>query len=133
VKPHGDARRYELRAHIIRKYFRTQLGSLNTMPIDYIEYMMGHMVSTYNDIKSKGVEFLRNLYAQAGLSIKPRTKLSKIEQLKLMIEAWGMNPNEILSKEALAMPHRTVIVEQREIEILNQALKQAILKELQQT
>jgi len=33
-------RRYELRLHSLRKYFRTQLGSLNTIPVDYIEYMM---------------------------------------------------------------------------------------------
>lgn len=80
--------RYDLRTHSIRKYFRTQLGSLSTIPTDYIEYMMGHTISTYNDIKMKGVEFLRNLYASSGLSIRPRTKLSKMQQLKLMIEAW---------------------------------------------
>ena len=49
-----------------------------------------------------------------------------------MIEAWGMNPNEILSKKALAMPHRTIIdPEQNQINTLNQALKQAIIEELQ--
>ena len=85
-----------------------------------------------NDIKMKGVEFLRNLYAQSGLTIRPRTKLSKIEQLKLMIEAGGMNPNEVLSKEAMSRPNRTLIdAEQNQIEILNQALKKAILQELQ--
>jgi len=42
-----------------------------------------------------------------------------------------MNPDEILSREALAKPHRTVIEsEKTQIEILNQALKQAIIKEL---
>lgn len=130
----GKKRRYELRAHSIRKYFRTQLGSLSTIPTDYIEYMMGHTISTYNDVKMKGIEFLRNLYASSGLSIKPKTKISKIEQLKLIIEAWGLNPNEILTKEALSSPHRTVVNPQDdEIQVLNQALKQAIIKELQQT
>jgi len=63
-----------------------------------------------------------------------KTKLSKIEQLKLLIEAWGLNPNEILSNEALSMPHRTVVdTMQAEINILNQALKQAIVKELKQS
>jgi hypothetical protein len=28
--------RYRLRPHSIRKYFRTQLSSLNTIPIDYM-------------------------------------------------------------------------------------------------
>ena len=126
--------RYPLRAHSIRKYFRTQLGALNTMPTDYIEYMMGHTVSTYNDIKMKGIEFLRNLYASSGLSIKPKTKMSKIDQLKLIIEAWGMNPNEILSREALSKPHRTIVdPEQETILVLNQALKQAIIEELRST
>ncbi len=130
----NNSRRYELRAHSIRKYFRTQLGSLGTIPTDYIEYMMGHTISTYNDIKMKGIEFLRNLYAQSGLSIKPKTKFSKITQLKLIIEAWGMNPHEILSRKAMSTPHRTIIdPTQNQIEILNQALKQAIVQELKQT
>jgi len=95
--------------------------------------MMGHTISTYNDVKMKGVEFLRNLYAQSGLTIRPRTKLSKIDQLKLIIEAWGMNPNEILSKEAISRPNRTILdSEESQITVLNQALKQAIIKEVHQ-
>jgi len=43
-----------------------------------------------------------------------------------------MNPNEILTREALTTPHRTVVdSEKSQIEALNQALKQAIIKELQ--
>jgi hypothetical protein len=98
---HERKRRYELRAHSLRKYFRTQLGSLSTIPTDYIEYMMGHTISTYNDVKMKGIEFLRNLYACSGLSIRPKTKISRIEQLKLIIEAWGLNPNEILTRSSV--------------------------------
>ncbi|MGD0495731.1 MAG: tyrosine-type recombinase/integrase [Candidatus Bathyarchaeia archaeon] len=129
----GSGRRYQLRAHSIRKYFRTQLGSISTIPTDYIEYMMGHTISTYNDIKMKGVEYLRNLYASSGLSIRPKTRISKIERLKMFAESLGLNPNEVLSEDALAMPHRTVVdPEQRKIEVLNQALKEAILKELRQ-
>jgi len=81
----------------------------------------------------KGVDFLRGLYASSGLSIRPKTKLSKVEQLKTIIEAWGMDPNKILSKEALAMPHRTVIdPKHRQIEVLNQALKKAVIMELRE-
>ena len=88
---------------------------------------------THNDVKGKSIDFLRNLYAQSGLSIKPKTTMSKIEQLKTIIEAWGMNPNEILSREALTRPNRTVIdMEQRQIGVLNLALKEAIIKELQE-
>lgn len=96
--------RYDLRAHLIRKYFRTQLGATNAIPIDYVEYWMGHTITTYDDVRMKGIDYMRNLYAQSGPSIRPRSKLSKIEQPKIMIEGWGMSPNEILSKEALAMP-----------------------------
>jgi len=58
---------------------------------------------------------------------------SKIDQLKLIIETWGMNPNEILSREALSMLHRTLIDPELKKKILNQALKQAIIEKLQQT
>jgi hypothetical protein len=50
------------------------------------------------------------------------------------VESLGFNPNEILSKDALAMPHRTVIdPEQRKIDVLNQTLKDAIIKESNQS
>jgi integrase len=133
IEQRGKAR-YDLRAHSLRKYFRTQLGAISTIPTDYIEYMMGHTISTYNDIKMKGVEFLRNLYASSGLSIKPKTRMSKLDQLKIFVESLGFNPNEVLSKDALAMPHRTVVdPEQRKIDVLNQTLKDAIIKELNQS
>jgi len=49
----------------------------------------------------------------------------------MFVESLGLNPDEILSHEALAMPHRTVVdQEDRKIEVLNDALKHAILKEL---
>ena len=130
IKTKGKPR-YELRAHSIRKYFRTQLGAISTIPTDYIEYMMGHKISTYNDIKMKGIDFLRNLYASSGLSIRPKTKLSKVDQLKIFAESLGLNPDEVLSKDAIAQPHRTIIdPQQNRIEILNQALKEAIIMEL---
>jgi hypothetical protein len=44
-----------------------------------------------------------------------------------------MNPNEILSREAYSRPNRTIIdMEKRQIGILNTALKEAIVKELQE-
>ena len=96
--------------------------------------MMGHTVSTYNDIRMKGIEFLRDLYASSGLSIRPKTKITKIDRIKMFVESLGLNPDEILSKDALAVPHRTVVdQEERKIEVLNQALKEAILKELKTT
>ncbi len=93
--------------------------------------MMGHTVSTYNDIRMKGIEYLRNLYASSGLSIQSKTKITKIERIKMFVESLGLNPDEILSREALAKPHRTVVdPESRKIKVLNEALKHAILKEL---
>ncbi len=44
-----------------------------------------------------------------------------------------LNPDEVLSREAFTKPHRTVVdPEERQIEVLNQALKDAILEELRQ-
>ena len=49
----------------------------------------------------------------------------------MFVESLGLNPDEVLTKDALAMPHRTVInPERRKMEVLNEALKHAILKEL---
>jgi pyrroloquinoline quinone (PQQ) biosynthesis protein C len=121
-------RRYAMRPHSMRKFFRTQMAALGVQT-DYIEYMIGHTISTYHDIQIKGIEFLRRVYAASGLCIKPKTKPSRIETLKEMVRALGLNPEEILTKEALAMPHRTIITAGRyesQIDTLLKALKQKL-------
>jgi hypothetical protein len=127
-----DQPRYSVRPHSLRKYFRTQLGALNSIPIDTIEYWMGHTITTYNDVRMKGIDYMRNLYGSSGLSIRPKTKLSKIEKLKMFAESLGLNPDQVLSRDAITRPHRTIIdPEARAIEVLNTALKEAILTEIQ--
>lgn len=129
-KPTG--RMYNLRAHGLRKYFKTQLLALGVQP-DYVEYMMGHTVDTYHDIEMKGIEFLRNIYATSGLSIKPKTKVSKIDTLKEIIRAWGLNPEQILTREALAQDAAVHIDQERradnELQILGNTLKELIRQE----
>jgi len=128
-------RRYAMRPHSIRKFFRTQMAALGVQT-DYIEYMMGHTISTYHDIQMKGIEFLRGVYAASGLCIKPKTKPSRMEMLKEMVRALGLNPEEILTKEALSMPHRTVITagrDESQIETLLKALKQKLKQEVAET
>lgn len=125
-------RRYMLCAHSIRKFFRTQTAALG-VPTKYIEYMMGHTLSTYHDIQMKGIEFLRNIYAASGLSIRPKTRLSKIETLKEIIRAWGMDPDQILTKEAMLQPYRTIISNNQtdsEVQTLSTALKDMMRREL---
>jgi site-specific recombinase XerD len=127
-------RRHAMRPHSIRKFFRTQMAALGVQT-DYIEYMMGHTISTYHDIQMKGIEFLRGIYTASGLSIKPKTKPSRIEILKEMVRALGLNPEEILTKEALTMPHRTIITagmeaDQNQINMLVNALKQKLKQEI---
>jgi len=98
---------------------------------DCIEYMMGHVIDTYHDVQMKGVEFLRNIYVCSGLSIKPRTQVSKLDALKEIIRAWGMNPEKILVKNAKTQPHRTVIDPlEEQTRILGQALRESIKQEL---
>ena len=44
------------------------------VPAEYVEYMMGHKLSTYSDISMKGVEFLKQIYASANFKDKTREK-----------------------------------------------------------
>jgi hypothetical protein len=71
----------------------TQMAALG-VDRDYIEYMMGHTISTYHDIKMKGIEFLRGVYISSGMSIRPKTAVSKIDALKEIIRAWALNPED---------------------------------------
>jgi hypothetical protein len=93
--------------------------------------MMGHTIGTYHDIEMKGIEFLRNIYAASGLSIRPKTQLGKIEALKEIVRAWGLNPEEVLTKETLSRPYAaTGYGEEEQVKSLSQALKEMMRKEL---
>ena len=80
----------------------------------------------------KGIDFLRNIYAACGLSIRPKTQVSKIEALKEIVRAWGMNPEEVLTRETLSRPYATSISfgEDEQVKSLSQALKEMMRKEL---
>ena len=98
---HKKGRMYELRVHSLRKYFKTQMEAAGVNS-DYVEFMMGHKVSTYHDVQGLGVEKLRNAYASSGLAIRPRTAIDKIEMVKEFAKGLGLNPEEILVKKALS-------------------------------
>ena len=91
--------RYNLRTHSLRKFFRTHLAFLG-VDRDYIEYMMGHKISSYFDIKMRGVEYLRGIYLSSGMSIRPQSEENKIEVLKQIARSWGLDPEKILSSKA---------------------------------
>jgi hypothetical protein len=100
---------------------------------EIVEYMMGNTVSTYVDIQSLGIDTLRNMYSAANLSIRSKTKLNRINQLKEIIRAWGENPEEILSKDALVRGNITEVTDVREnhqLSVLAEELKEMVLKEI---
>jgi len=122
-------RMYNLRVHSLRKFFKTQLLSLGVQE-SYVDYMVGHVMDVYHDVEMKRVEFLRNVYASAGLSIRPKTKMGQIEALKEIIRAWGMNPEQVLARDALTRG-ATVYVNSEtrmtnEVQILSRTLRELI-------
>jgi site-specific recombinase XerD len=127
-----DSWMYTIRTHSLRKYFRTQMSSLK-IDTEIINYMMGHTIDTYEDVQSLGIETLRNMYTAAGLVIRQKTQVNKISQIKEIIRAWGENPEEILSKDALMRGNITETqdkIENHQLTILADQLKQLIKKEV---
>jgi site-specific recombinase XerD len=128
----SNGRMYDLRCHSLRKFFKTQMLALGVQP-DYVDYFMGHTVDTYHDIQSLGIEKLRNIYAASGLAIRKKTQVSKIDALKEIIRAWGMNPEQILTRDAFTDGATTYQnpeeFENRELQILSNQLKQLIRQE----
>ena len=127
-----DSWMYSVRTHSLRKFFRTQLSAVK-IDDEIIKYMMGKTIDTYEDVQSLGIETLRNLYSSAGLSIRPRTQLNRIEQLKEIIRAWGENPEEILTKDALVRGNITETYQQtanHQLSILAGQLKQLVKREV---
>jgi len=107
-------RRYELRAHSLRKFFKTQMTARG-VPSEYVEYMMGHVISTYNDVKSLGVERLRQIYASANLSIKPQKREDIYDLIEDLLREKGYLVDRDLLVQAIsrapkAGPHKTLIV-----------------------
>lgn len=95
-------KRYQLKTHSFRKFFRTQMASLD-VDRDYIDFMMGHVVKDrYHDVRMKGVEYFRGVYLTSGIRIRPKIKMNRIDVLKEILQAWGLNPQKILTDEALA-------------------------------
>ena len=129
---HLNGRMYDLRVHSIRKYFKTQLLALGVQP-DYVDYMMGHTVDTYDDIQSLGIDRLRGVYSAAGLAIRTKTQVSKVDALKEIIRAWGMNPEQLLAREALIQGNITMKtqadVENHQLSVLATQLKLLIKQE----
>lgn len=125
------ARRHDLRVHSLRYYFRTQLTALGVNP-EYAEFMMGHKNALYNDIKMKGPEFLRNIYRAAGLSIRQKTKSSRLDLLKELVRGFGMDPEKVLVKEAMTEAHRGVVGDDQEAQIqaMLRTIKQGLVAEL---
>src|SRR3990170_3319841 len=127
-----DSWMYSVRTHSLRKFFRTQMSAAKLDP-EIINYFMGHTVDTYEDVQSLSIETLRNLYTSAGLAIRPKTQANRIDQLKEIIRAWGQNPEEILTKDALWRGNITETSEQtqnHQLSILAEQLKQVIKKEV---
>jgi len=56
-----------------RKYFKTRLVSAG-VPESHVDYMMGHVNDTYNQVQSLGVEKLHASYKNANLSIRTDSK-----------------------------------------------------------
>jgi hypothetical protein len=56
----------------------------------------------YHDVRMKGVEYLRGVYMTSGIHIRPRIKMNKIDALKEILQTWGLDPQKILTHEALA-------------------------------
>ena len=131
-KKQKASRMFDVRTHSLRKYFRSQL-SATSLNDEIIEYMMGHTPDTYEDVQSLGIDKLRELYLSANLTIRPKMKSSKIDQLKEIIRAWGENPEEILTKEALTRSNITIINgeerENRQLSVLAEELKELIKRE----
>jgi hypothetical protein len=65
----------------------------------------------YHDVRMKGVEYLRGVYMTSGIHIRPGIKINKIDALKEILQTWGLDPQKILTHEALAQITPTTMQE----------------------
>ncbi len=106
LKP-GQAH-YALRVHSLRKYFKTNLVAAG-IPESHADFWMGDLRDTYNAIESKGVEFQTNLYAKAGLSLRPKIQQTAYDILAALAKQLGKDPEKVLVRDSFSEVHRTII------------------------
>jgi hypothetical protein len=101
---------YNLRVHSLRKFFKTQLVAAG-VPESHADYMMGHVGDEYNQVQDLGVEKLREIYSKAGLTLRPRSYVNKVEMTKDILERILSKLNDQDKREVIqsfAEPHRTL-------------------------
>ena len=81
------------------------------VPSDYIEYIMGHKLSTCHDVRMKGIEFLPSIYAAANLKIFQKQKITLADILKEIIRSRGEDPSKYLKEQIMA--GRVVLLRRR--------------------
>jgi hypothetical protein len=72
------------------------------------------------------------LYHLSGRKVS-NDRAPKPEELQKLIRAWGMDPEQILTQQALTRPHRTMIApgyEENQVQTLSNAFKEMMRKEL---
>ena len=84
---------YDVRFHSLRKFFKTQMVAAG-VPESHVEYFMGHVSDTYNDVQALGVEKLRSIYSSANLSIRPNSAMTKLDRIREFAEALGVPRNK---------------------------------------
>jgi len=118
---------FDIRIHSVRKYFRTQLQTLGADP-EVTESMMGHKISTYLDLESKGLDYIRGIYSAANLRIQQQQKASLKDLIREMIIARGEDPSRYL-KEGIG-PAMDIITPERETEIYAKAVWEILRKDV---
>jgi len=100
--------------------------------------LLGHRSSTYHDIRSKGVEFLRDIYNKADLRISKQLREAEYKRkfTTQILQNLGVNPENYLpQRQTTAEPHRIYAApedeENNELSVVVKALKDSILIELQ--
>ncbi|HEV2119338.1 MAG TPA: site-specific integrase [Candidatus Bathyarchaeia archaeon] len=118
---------YTLRPHTLRKVYAVNMEYAR-MPMSLIQYTMGHVTDTYHQVQSKGVEYMRNEYAKAGFSLRPKTPQTRLEILENFAQSLGFDTSKV--KAAFSEPHRIVAISEPSEEKLYAEYILAKLKEL---
>ncbi|MDR2707429.1 MAG: hypothetical protein LBB87_01610 [Nitrososphaerota archaeon] len=73
---------------------------------------------------------MRGIYGKAGLSIRPKPKLSEIDQLKQFARMLGLNPDQVCYQGAFVDGAITVLnSEDQQLSVLRKRLRELILAE----
>jgi len=126
LKKDKATNRHTIHPHVLRKFFRTKLGSM--IPVDVVEALMGHEAYLTEVYRRYSAEDLAKFYLQGESALLVFTEAEEVSKLRVEVEKSKkqlQNVVNTLVTENTDLRHRIQVTEKKIVE-LEKLIKEAL-------